>query len=208
VLGERQVVRPAVEREIDEISELLADAFEDYPWTRWTVDHRDHRSRVQALQRLTIAELAMPYGEVWVGLDDDAAIVSAAVWMRPDSAVPPAVWARIAPSQAALEGSRHAHSVEAEAAVAVHRPVAPHYYLGAVGTLPTHQRMGYASAVMRPVLQRLDVQRADAFLETCGTENVAIYSSIGFATVAEMTVPTGGPIVWCMARPPDFIRSA
>jgi GNAT superfamily N-acetyltransferase len=208
VLGERHDVRLAVEREIDEISEVLADAFEHYAWTRWTVDERDHRSRIRALQALALTELAMPYGEVWVALDDDTAIVSAAVWMRPDSAVPATVGARIAPLQAALEGGRHAQSVEAEAAVAAHRPPAPHYYLGAVGTLPIHQRMGYASAVLRPVLRRLDIERADAFLDTCGPENVAFYASMGFATAAEVTVPTGGPTVWCMARPPDFTRSA
>ena len=100
VAGSRHAVWRAVERDVDELSETLASAFEDYPWTRWTVDDDDRRSQIHAIQRLTLTELAMPYGEVWVGVDGFLAIVTAAVWMRPDVVVPPSVRTRIASSEA------------------------------------------------------------------------------------------------------------
>ncbi len=193
-------VRPAGEADINDVSEILASAFEDYPWTRWTVDHHDHRHRVKALHRLTVAELALPFGEVWVALDGGGAIVSAAVWTRPAALVPPPVWTSIARQQAELEGDRHAQSVAAEAALKALRPTGPHYFLGAVGTHPTHQRRGYALAVLDPVLRRLPHESTDAYLETSTGTNVDFYARLGFEVMAEAVIPDGGPPVWLMGR--------
>src|SRR6516225_4503597 len=45
-------VRRAVAADLDAAAAVLADAFADYPWTRWTVDSRRHIERVEGLQRL------------------------------------------------------------------------------------------------------------------------------------------------------------
>ena len=188
-------VRRGEPGDAEEISQVLASAFVDYPWTRWTVDADNHVSRVESLQRLAFVELVLPFGEAWVATDEGA-VVSAALWMRPDVTVPASVWDRIAPTQSLLEGGRHVASVAAEAACTPHRPTDPHYFLGSVGTLPSHRRLGYATAALRPVLARDDF----AYLETCGADNVQFYAVLGFSVVAEVTIPGGGPTVWAMSR--------
>src|SRR4051812_18335959 len=97
-------VRRAGRADADMASAVLADAFADYPWTRWTVDGDDHVDRVRALQRLVIDRVALPYGEVWVALDGDGAgeMVSVAMWMVPDRVVPASVWDEIGAETATL----------------------------------------------------------------------------------------------------------
>ncbi len=112
--------------------------------------------------------------------------------MRPDMTVPVETWARLGPLNAKLEGERHAASLEADAAVAPHRPTRPHYFLGAVGTLPSQQGQGYGTAVLEPVLARAADEGALACLETCGEDNVRSYAGLGFEVTAEVFLPMGG----------------
>lgn len=192
------IVRPATAADSTAIGGMLAAAFHDYAWTRWTVDAADHPSRVDRLQQLALTELVLPFGEAWVA-QDNTTIVSAAMWMRPDSAVPDAVLAAMEPRLAELEGDRHAASRAAEAFLAPHRRTDPSYFLGAVGTDPARQRVGFGRAVLAPVLDRVRAERASACLETCGADNVRFYEGLGFEVTAEATIPAGGPTVLFMA---------
>lgn len=190
------LVRQATEDDADEVAAVLAAAFRDYEWTRWTVDADDHVRRIVELQRLAFLELTLRYGEAWIAAELDGRIVSAAMWMRPDRPVPDEVWASLAARTAELEGDRHDASHAAEAAVAPHRPVERHYFLGAVGTLPSHQRRGFGGAVLAPVLSRDET----CGLETCGADNVAFYEALGFRVTAEVQTPDGGPTVYLMTK--------
>ena len=109
-------VRRAGTADIDAACAVLADAFSDYAWTRWTVDGRDHGRRIEGLQRLFIERVGLPYGEVWIALDEHGLVASAAVWMLPESVVPESVTGEMAAAQAELEGDRHEASVAARRA--------------------------------------------------------------------------------------------
>jgi GNAT superfamily N-acetyltransferase len=193
-------VRRATYSDLGAASAVLADAFVDYPWTRWTVESHRHGERVEGLQRLSMDRIALPYGEVWVACDDDDNVVSVAVWMLPGSDVPAAVLNDIGTAEATLEGVRHEASVEAEVCVAQLRPTTPHYYLGAVGTRRDRQGRGLGTAVLTPILDRADREHEAVFLETSASENVNFYEGLGFVTITEMDIPDGGPHVWAMMR--------
>jgi GNAT superfamily N-acetyltransferase len=193
-------VRQAGAADTDTAAAALADAFADYAWTRWTVDADGHQARIYGLQRLVIERIALPYGEVWVAQDSGGEVVSAAVWMLPDSSVPDHVSEGAAAAQRELEGNRHEASVRAEAACESLRPGVAHYYLGAVGTRSANQRHGLATAVLAPVLERAAAERVMAFLETSEPTNVAFYEQLGFTITGEIDVPDGGPHVWAMAK--------
>jgi len=190
----------AVTADIDDAASVLADAFADAPWTRWTVDADDHVARIYGLQRLVMERIALPYGEVWVAQDVDGAIVTAAIWMLPTSSVPPAVQEAAAAAQAELEGTRHDASLRVEAACAPIRPTVPHYYLGAVGTRSDRQRQGLATAVLAPIIDRAETENVAAFLETSKRVNVDFYEQLGFRVTGEVDMPDGGPHVWGMTR--------
>jgi GNAT superfamily N-acetyltransferase len=192
-------VRRADTPDIDNAAAVLADAFADYAWTRFTVDADDHAARIYALQRLVIERIALPYGEVWVAEDTGGAIASVAIWMLPGSVVPDAVAEDAARSQAELEGNRHDASLHAEAACAPLRPASAHYYLGAVGTRRDRQREKRGTAVLAPVLDRAGRDGATVYLETSDRANVEFYERLGFAVTGEIVVP-GGPFVWGMTR--------
>jgi GNAT superfamily N-acetyltransferase len=196
----RTGVRRAVAADLDAAAAVLADAFADYPWTRWTVDSRRHIERVEGLQRLTMDRIALPYGEVWVACDEEDNVMSTAVWMLPNLAAPAAVLQEISSAQATLEGSRHNASVEAEACVARLRPTTPHYYLGAVGTRRDRQRRGLGTAVLAPIINRADRENQSVFLETSAAENIPFYAGLGFIVISETDIPDGGPHVWAMLR--------
>ena len=200
-------VRRAGHADVEAASWVLADAFADYPWTRWTVDSDRHLERVQGLQRLAMDRIALPYGEVWVACDDGDNVMSVAVWMPPSSAAPASVLNEVAAAQATLEGSRHEASVKAEACVAGLRPTTPHFYLGAVGTRRDRQREGLGTAVLTPILDRADREDEPVFLETSALENVHFYAGLGFVTISETDVPEGGPHVWMMMRDRSSTRT-
>ncbi|HEY3831172.1 MAG TPA: GNAT family N-acetyltransferase [Acidimicrobiia bacterium] len=191
-------VRRATTADTDAAAFVLADAFTDYAWTRWTVDAVDHVERVRSLQRLVIEKVALPYGQVWVALDEHDAVASVAVWMLPTITVPEAVLTEIGGEQAALEGGRHAASVAAELALSQSRPQAAHYYLGTVGTRRDRQGRGYGAAVLAPIVERARAEHAALYLETSAPDNVRFYTRLGFEIAAELDVPGGGPHVWAM----------
>ncbi|MBA3653343.1 MAG: N-acetyltransferase [Actinobacteria bacterium] len=196
-----RLVRRAGVGDLDACASALGDAFADYPWTRWTVDARAHRRRIEDLQGLALERLGLPFGQVWVGTVGRA-VECAAIWMHSTVAIPATVLDAIAAEQRALEGDRHAASQAAEAVVAPLRPEVAHWYLGAVGTRPRSQRLGLAGAVLAPGLDAADSSRTPTFLETSSESNVAFYESLGFEVAGEVALPDGGPHVWAMLRAP------
>jgi GNAT superfamily N-acetyltransferase len=196
----RVSVRRATVADLDPAADALADAFADYPWTRWTVDLDDHVDRVRALQRLFMERVALPYGEVWVATDDRGFVIAAAIWSVPGSVVPASVLRAVDAERVELEGARSVASTAAEAHVAGSRPTTPHYYLGAVGTRRDHRRRGVGRALLAPVIDRAAATGFDVFLETSAVENLEFYEQLGFVTASESTVPGGGPPVWVMRR--------
>ncbi len=75
----------------------------------------------------------------------------------------------------------------------------PHWYLAVLGTDPSAQRMGLASAVMQPVLELCDRERVPAYLESSKAANIPFYNKHGFEVVDELQIP-GGPSLWPMIR--------
>jgi GNAT superfamily N-acetyltransferase len=182
-------------------AKVLADAFADYPWTRWTVDADDHHSRLEQLQLMAIERYGLPYGQVWV-TTVDSAIHCVALWMDTGAAVPPELHAELTPRVEELEGSRHAASIAAERELEASRPTQHVYALGTIGTSPSMQRRGLAARTLAPVLDRADRDGVDAFLETSSESNVAFYESLGFVVTDQCTISGGGPQVWSMLRRP------
>jgi GNAT superfamily N-acetyltransferase len=186
--------------DLDAAAAVLADAFADYPWTRWTVDGDDHSRRIEGLQRLFMEQVGLPYGEVWVAIDEHDNIASVAIWALPAIVVPDLAFETLSALRASLEGTRYRASVAADAAVAHLRPLTAHYYLGAVGTERASQGMGLGTAVLTPILDRADADGIEVYLETSAMSNVAFYRRLGFVTVERLALPGGGPNVWAMLR--------
>lgn len=193
------IVRPATAADVPEVGAVVADAFADYPWTRWTVAHDDHPGRIAKLQRLMAAEVVLPYGELWVG-EREGALIAAALWMRPDVDVPQYIWRDIEHRSMELAGDRAEQFQSAEELAATLRPSQPHWFLGGVGVRHSAQGKGVGAAVLEPVLGRDGLADQLMYLETSTAANAQFYRRRGFTVSGELTVPGGGPDVWAMTR--------
>ncbi len=187
--------------DLDRASEVLGEAFADYPWTRWTVDPENHLLRITALQRLALQHYGLPFGQVWVSTVDGV-VHSVAVWMDSAVVVPTTVDEQLHPLMVTLEGSRHDASLAAQHDVRDWRPDRRHYYLGTIGTTPAMQGRGLARATLTPTLTLADDEGVCAFLETSSASNVAFYSKLGFEVADHRRIGGGGPDVWAMLRQP------
>ena len=81
--------------------------------------------------------------------------------------------------------------------------VAPYMHLGPVAVDPEHQGKGYASKLVRPMLDQLDQLGLPCYLEAQSESNVAIYEHYGFEVLAKGTVPDSDIPHWDMMRLPQ-----
>jgi ribosomal protein S18 acetylase RimI-like enzyme len=78
-------------------------------------------------------------------------------------------------------------------------PSSPHWHLGPVGVLRSHQGRGVGSALLRSFCSRMDQDHSEAYLETDKEINVAFYQRAGFKVDRRKEV-IGVPC-WFMTRP-------
>jgi ribosomal protein S18 acetylase RimI-like enzyme len=69
-----------------------------------------------------------------------------------------------------------------------HDPQEPHWHLGPVGVVPSHQSSGIGTALMRRFCREVDAREAAAFLETDRSENVRFYRGFDFQVVSEVEI--------------------
>ncbi|NPD90593.1 MAG: GNAT family N-acetyltransferase [Asgard group archaeon] len=79
----------------------------------------------------------------------------------------------------------------------------PHWYLAPIGVDPIHQGKGYASILMRSMLNRLDREQLPCYLETLSPRNVEIYEHYNFEIIHETIIPEAELTHWVMLRKPN-----
>ena len=80
------------------------------------------------------------------------------------------------------------------------RPDGPHRTLHSVAVHPRAQGHGAGSALLRPVLDRCDAENVAAYLDSSCDRNLPFYGRLGFAVVAEVPLPGGGPVMRALVR--------
>ena len=85
---------------------------------------------------------------------------------------------------------------------AVHERLAPfrHWFLQAIGVDPQFQGKGYASQLLKPMLDRIDEEGLPCYLETLYEVNVPLYEHFGFRVIDESRIPRTTLISWAMLR--------
>ena len=191
-------IRKATEGDIPAMAEMLSRAFHDDPIVDWVFE--DERKRPRYTRRFFAGRARVLLGQREIYMADGAAAV--AMWARPDE------W-RDPPLQALKElavlvpgvGLRAARVIRGLVQVEARHPKPPHWYLVVLGTEPSRQGEGLATALLRPVLDQCDRDEVPAYLETGTERNVAFYTRHGFKVTEELRLPKGPPI-WLMWRDP------
>ncbi len=196
--------RLATSEDLPVLADVLARAFVDDPMFVALAPHDDRmQDRLRSMFTGVLKYVSHDLSDTLTTADRDGV----AVWNPPGYKGPRGLdglrmlphmagltgWRRIQRMMSALNqlDRRHAHLVPE-----------PHWYLLALAVAPGRQGRGIGSALMRPMLERCDLDGLPAYLETATPRNLPLYERHGFAIVAEVSLGKPGVPVWLMRREP------
>ena len=194
-------IRSDERRDIPRLAEVLALAFNDDPAMMWAT--REDSKRLPALRDLFTycIDDDIEYGEETTTGDLNAC----AIWLPPramDEPNSPFYTLRMLPRYLRWCGiNKLSRWFKFGELCQRKRPKTPHYYLDFIGVDPSKQGQGYASALLRHTLTRLDNETQPAYLESSNPRNNPLYQRCGFQIFDEIQLPDG-PKLWCMWRNP------
>ncbi|MDQ4035434.1 MAG: GNAT family N-acetyltransferase [Chloroflexota bacterium] len=198
-------VRRATADEVPALAATLARAFADDPFYAFLAgDAPERNQRMRdgwsGILRFGSARLAETYTT-----DDHAGV---AVWIPPGHRGPTFLDSlRMMPAVARLAGWPRLRAVTKAISALEdrhrHHASEPHFYLSALGVEPQRQGEGIGTALLKPVLDRCDLDRTPAYLETATGRNVLLYERLGFDVVEELTLPNTDVHGWLMLRSPS-----
>lgn len=195
------LLRRATLDDIGVIVDMLVRAFDDDPVPLYIFgDDRVRRAGLRKFFTIQLRHGYLPRGEVWTTEDR----AGAAVWGLPDTHRSALVELyHLAPAMPQLfRGGRPLDALRLLGDVDAARPKTPHWYLATLGTEPIRQGQGVGSALLAPVLARLDAEGLPAYLESSKERNVPFYARHGFEVTGEIHAPKDGPTLWLMWRDP------
>ena len=196
-------MRVACRDEAALLGEVLADAFAEDPVFAWLIPPQS-RGRDNCL-RTFFTSMSRSYlrrGKPCYLTGDASA---AALW------APPGAWA-MPLSQVILEAAPSGLAFRRRLLRALRtqlqierlhaRQLAPHWYLGYLGTRRDQQGHGLGTQMLREVLAGLDTDGVPAYLESSNERNLPLYERNGFRVVGELQALGRGPTIWRMWREP------
>ena len=150
-----------------------------------------------------MAAVQLHHGLVFRTPGDEAA----AIWAPPGEwKLPNIQIAKHALPLARVFGRRLFANLEILGRLEKAHPIDPHYYLEFIGTDPTYQGKGMATALIRPMLERCDAEHVGAYLESSKESNVSFYGRFGFEVTTVITHKAAkgraGLQQWLMWRDP------
>lgn len=185
-------IRSANRNETAVLAGVLAEAFAQYPWTRWAIPAEDYSRRLTELQDLYL-RYALDEGVVLV----DEQLGGVIALLPPTAAQP---------SKEFQERVAELHGARFEDVASISLPTAPEEYwsLETLGVHPARQGAGLGRAL---ICAGIGVVAASAqhgvALETSDQRNVLLYERAGFSLSATTSVDDGLMVYSMLHRGPD-----
>lgn len=185
--------RIATAADIPPAAATLSKAFENYPWTNWTVAADNRVDRIRRIQELCLIHIAIPFGVVLV--NDAHTAVLAATKPGATEKVEHQVWGHIStamgnsPSQ-----NSHLELPDPE--------IENSWSLATIGVRPDAQGQELGTRIIKHFLRTIDEASSSpvpVHLETSDPLNVKLYERLGFYLYAT-TRCSDTPTVWSMQR--------
>ncbi len=189
--------------EVKRAAEVVARAFQDYPLSVYFIPDESARRRKMPLMFRPLLRHGLFYGEVYA---TSPKLEGIAVWSRPDRKRE-TLWSKILSGSVLIPfivgmGALRRQIAFSRWAAPIRKRCVPgrHWYLQLLGVDPAYQGRGYASALLKPMLERIEREGLPCFLDTQAERNVSLYEHLGFRVVEEGTVPGSEVKSWAMVR--------
>jgi ribosomal protein S18 acetylase RimI-like enzyme len=78
----------------------------------------------------------------------------------------------------------------------------PHWHLFPIAVDPKFQGQGFGSALMKPMLERINGEGFPCYLETQKEQNISLYEHFGFQVIHTDVIPGIGMEHWGMVKDP------
>lgn len=192
-------VRLAQRGESGSLKVALGAAFFDDPIFGWLISRGSSRqARLEQYFAIQLAH-ALADGCVWTleGLQGAALCMPPGKWR-----LPPHLMITNGGSFASIFRARLPRAVGLLAAIERRHLRGAHYYFANIGVAPEAQGQGLGSRLMRPTLDRCDMEGLPAYLEASSERNAELYGRLGFQCT-EVLRFAGSPPLRLMMRPPQ-----
>lgn len=181
------------ETHIELASQQLTQAFYNYPVFVYV--YPDDLERKDKLPHFfkSMVHKGLQQGEVYATSADMAGVT---VWLPPG--IPGGLSGAYQVDKAAYER----FSYYGSCVYGVRQKYAPadHWFLELIGVVPEAQGNGYASRLLRPMLERADRENLPCYLDTEVEKNVTLYEHFGFRVLDDTVVPETDVRSWGMLR--------
>ena len=182
-------------------SEVVAAAFFDYPMFTFYFPDPKRRASILPWYLGNVLNCALRYGEVYTTPE-----ISGVIFTLPPGHT------KISQSEYIQNGflltplllgfRNYLRSQVCEKFVAdTHEKIMddrPHYYLWGLTVDPSQKRKGIGTSLLKPVIEKADVEQKPIYLETHDEKNVSYYQRMGFSLVHNDKFPKFDLAIWCM----------
>ncbi len=180
---------------LDDVIEVFADAFDDYPVMRFVVGSEgDVGARMRRLTALFVTRRVRRGGPI-LGVLDAGRLVGAAILTLPVEPEPPSDIGAIAEEawRQLGEPARERYQAYAVASAAMLSGLGPHHHLNMIGIRRSHAGQGLARPLLDAVAEMawLDPGSEGVSLTTERAQNVTLYEHFGYTVIAHREVASG-----------------
>jgi GNAT superfamily N-acetyltransferase len=183
-----------------EMIDLIAEAMEDSPISRWMQPDAEARRAEGPLYFEIFVEHAVRCGEVYATTDAVTGKLSGvALWFPLTSLIPPPQDYERRLKEVA--GDAFERASQLDAVLDTNHPLEPHHYLAFLAVRPGSRRRGVGSALLDRHHARLDQAGLPAYLEANHPRNRDLYLRHGYRVRSVIELPDGPPL-WTMWRSP------
>jgi GNAT superfamily N-acetyltransferase len=194
----------AVER-LDEVIDVMTDAFFDYPLMQWVVGgDGDVFDRVRRLVGFFVTRRVLKGGPMLGVFDNQRLVAAAALTLPVEPSPPPGITALELDVWRALgEDARKRYQAYADANAKFFIGLGPHHHLNMIGVRDSHKGRGLARPLLEAVHAMADADAASngVSLTTERERNVTLYQHFEYSVIAQNDVDEAPFCTWGLFRP-------
>ncbi len=190
-------------KHIKPASQVLSRAFQNDPVIRWQFPNANKRLNTLHYFWEFALKIGIKYGEAY---GTSETLEGIAVW-RPPKKAKLSYWKYIKngaiklPLKLGIKTTKRITFFQAvnDSIRNIYMKV-PYWYLGPIAVDPKYQGKGFASMLLKPMLNRIDEQNLPIWLETNLERNVSFYEHFDFYKLEEIIIPNTNIVNWFMIR--------